>query len=518
MNYRKDIDGLRALAVLPVLFYHAGSSLFSGGYVGVDIFFVISGFLITTVILQELEQDRFTISNFYVRRIRRIFPALFFVVAVTTLICLLIQMPYDLRNYGKSLAATVFFGSNIYFRRQMGYFDSAAETKPLLHTWSLSVEEQFYIFYPIILILIARYLNRAYLKYIMGGLFTLSFLVSLIMMRIDPSDAFYFIHTRAWELLLGALLALGIMPKPRSLAVMNIAGIIGLIMILVSVVGYTNQTAFPPGISALLPCFGAFFCSYIQGFLRLILKKLLSMKPLVFIGLISYSLYLWHWPLLTFFNEYKDIINISEHTKTLVTYSLLLISFIFATVTYKLVETPFRKYKPENVKVFFLSDVCGHGHFFCLSGSILYWTKGFPSRLPESVHSIDHGHDEMQKRGSCKDHRTARLTYDTIQRIGDKGGGEPEFILFGGDSHAGGAIAPGGFDTYAKANGHAGLLVAYNGLVPLYGMGGHERKDCHSDIVQKVMDIVYKHDNIKKVVLVARWVIHVEGGRKGKKR
>ncbi len=130
---------------------------------------MISGFLITTVILQELEQDRFTISNFYVRRIRRIFPALFFVVAVTTLICLLIQMPYDLRNYGKSLAATVFFGSNIYFRRQMGYFDSAAETKPLLHTWSLSVEEQFYIFYPIILILIARYLNRAYLKYIMGG-------------------------------------------------------------------------------------------------------------------------------------------------------------------------------------------------------------------------------------------------------------------------------------------------------------------------------------------------------------
>ncbi len=173
-------------------------------------------------------------------------------------------MPYDLRNYGKSLAATVFFGSNIYFRRQMGYFDSAAETKPLLHTWSLSVEEQFYIFYPIILILIARYLNRAYLKYIMG-LFTLSFLVSLIMMRIDPSDAFYFIHTRAWELLLGALLALGIMPKPRSLAVMNIAGIIGLIMILVSVVGYTNQTAFP-GISALLPCFGAFFAHIFRAF------------------------------------------------------------------------------------------------------------------------------------------------------------------------------------------------------------------------------------------------------------
>ncbi|PLX67030.1 MAG: hypothetical protein C0603_10200 [Denitrovibrio sp.] len=502
MKYRKDIDGLRALAVLPVLFYHAGINLFSGGYVGVDIFFVISGYLITTVIINELEEDRFTIRNFYVRRIRRIFPVLFFILAVVTLIGLYIQMPYEFRNYGKSLSATVFFGSNIYFRRQMGYFESAAETKPLLHTWSLSVEEQFYIFYPIILILLVRYFDKKYIKYI-TIIFILSFVTSVFMVRIDQSDTFYFLHTRAWELLLGALLALGAVPATKNRSILNILSIAGVAMILYSVMLYTDKTLFP-GTNAILPCLGAFLIIY-SGSAETIVKKILGLKPIVYIGLISYSLYLWHWPLLSFFNEYQTVINISDETKETIRYGLLILSFVLSVLTHRYIEVPFRKLRPNNLKKFFYTTFFIM-IVFCLLGGVIYWTKGLGWRLPNAVTQIDHGHDEMEKMGSCNDRRVAGLKYETIRRIGAKDV-EPDFIVFG-DSHAG-AFYPG-FDEYGKEIGKSGLLVAYNGLIPLTGLG-HKYKKCYGDTVEKTLKIVTAHDNIKKVILVARWVIHIEG-------
>lgn len=505
MKYRSDVDGLRALAVLPVLFYHGGMSLFSGGYVGVDIFFVISGYLITSVIIEEVKSGTFTISNFYLRRIKRIFPVLFFILLVTTLLCMFFQMPYDLRNYGKSLTATVFFGSNIYFNKQMGYFTDAAESKPLLHTWSLSVEEQFYIFYPIILMLICRYLGGHYRRYVLM-IVLLSFGVSVVMINGSASDTFYLLHPRAWELGLGALLALGIMPSVGNRAYNESLSAIGLLMILYSVVFYTAETKFPAQ-AALLPCVGAFLLIY-TGSQGTIVGRILSVRPVVFIGLISYSLYLWHWPLLSFFNTYRPVLVMSDTSADLVRYALLVLSFILSVLSYRYIETPFRKMKPQNLKVFFRKTFAVMVAISLL-GAVIYWADGLAFRLPKAVAQIDRGHDEMEKLGSCKDRNTDKLSYETIRRIGAEGG-EPSFIVFG-DSHAG-AFSPG-FDKYGKDEGLTGLMVANNGLMPMLG-NGHERKDCFIDVVKKTIDIINSHDNIKKVFLVSRWVIHVNG-RKG---
>lgn len=509
MKYRSDIDGLRALAVLPVLFYHGGMSLFSGGYVGVDIFFVISGYLITSVIVEEIRQGKFTISGFYLRRIRRIFPALFFIVSAVFIIGFFIQMPYDFRNFGKSLAATVFFGSNIYFNKQMGYFADAAESKPLLHTWSLSVEEQYYIFFPLMLILIAKYLHSKYLRYI-AGLALLSFAVSVYAVRYMPDDAFYLLIPRAWELFLGALLALGAVPVSKNKNIMSFAAFAGLMMIVYSVGFYTADTPFP-GWAALLPCGGAFLLIY-AGMTENPVSRLLSLRPLVFIGLISYSLYLWHWPLIAFFNDYRPVLDISDADAQKVMLCILALSFVLSVLTYKYIETPFRRMRPANMKRFFAYTFAVMTAY-CLLGATAYWTKGFPGRLPEPVALLDHGHDDFEKMGSCKDKRMDSFSYESVRRIGAETA-EPEFLVFG-DSHAG-ALYPG-FDLYGKESGTGGLLITNNGLVPLRGFG-HKWKDCHEETVSKTMNLIKEHDSIEKVILVSRWVVYVNGERmrKGK--
>jgi len=509
MKYRSDIDGLRALAVLPVLFYHGGMTFFSGGYVGVDIFFVISGYLITSVIIEEIKNNTFTIKNFHVRRIKRIFPVLFFILLTVTVLGLFLQMPYDFRNYGKSLSATVMFVSNIYFNKQMGYFTDAAEAKPLLHTWSLSVEEQFYIFYPLILILITRYLDRKYIRYVFG-IFLVSLIASIVMIDKSPSDTFYLLHTRAWELFIGSLLALGAMPALRNRVLSEVLSIGGLAMILYSIVVYTSETQFP-GAAAILPCVGAFLLIYTGGQSTAV-SKVLSMRPFVYVGLISYSLYLWHWPLLSFFNSYRPIILISDGTADTVRYALLALSFLLSVLTYRYIETPFRKIRPKNLKVFF-SKTFAVMAVICLLGGVVYWTDGIPWRMPKTVYQIDNGHDELEKMGSCKDRNTSEFNYESIRRIGADGG-EPEFVIFG-DSHAG-AFYPG-FDAYGKKTGRTGLLVSKNGLVPVLGFG-HKYKDCYTDIAEKTVEIINSHENIKRVVLISRWVIHVEGHKGSKNR
>ena len=226
MVHRPDIDGLRALAVIPVVLFHMDLAAFGGGFVGVDVFFVISGFLITSIIVGDLERGRFSLRRFYERRIRRIFPALFTVLAVTTVLAALILLPRDLEDYSKTLVATSVFASNIHFFRQAGYFDAESHTKPLLHTWSLAVEEQFYIFFPLLLIVLHRFWPRR-LKGVLAVLALASFVASVITVRADQSAAFYLAHTRAWELLLGSLLALGAFPAIRRAGVAESAALAG---------------------------------------------------------------------------------------------------------------------------------------------------------------------------------------------------------------------------------------------------------------------------------------------------
>ena len=260
MKYRSDIDGLRALAIIPVVLYHAGIKQFSGGFVGVDVFFVISGYLITLIITEEIKQQRFTITDFYERRIRRIFPALFVVILFCLIAGTLFILPSDFKSFGKSIMATTLFVANIFFWKKTDYFAAAAETKPLLHTWSLSVEEQFYLIFPIILLFIDRY-NQGRWRTFLLTLAAISLILSVSGVYYYPSATFYLIPTRAWELLLGSFLALDLFPQIHKQRLKDITSIAGLMLISLAVFQFSDITPFPGGY-ALIPCFGAALIIY----------------------------------------------------------------------------------------------------------------------------------------------------------------------------------------------------------------------------------------------------------------
>ncbi|HET6157695.1 MAG TPA: acyltransferase family protein [Dongiaceae bacterium] len=339
-KYRPDIDGLRAVAVLPVVFYHLNISLFSGGFVGVDVFFVISGYLITSLISAEMHEGTYSITRFYVRRARRIFPALFVMGAVSALFVFLFCLPSEAKRFSSTLAAATLFASNFYFFFTSDYFAPGAEAQPLLHTWSLAVEEQFYIFFPLILWLVRRYL-AAREKLVMIALALLSLAISAWLVRVDRTAAFYLLHSRAWELLLGALLAIGTVPAIRSRALANALGIIGLALIVGSVLLYKEQMAFP-GLAALAPCVGAALIIHAGKESSLLASRALSLAPVRFIGLISYSLYLWHWPIdvlsryVAFWYGWDP--DLKPHKVV-----VLALSLVCAILSWHFVEKPFRQ-------------------------------------------------------------------------------------------------------------------------------------------------------------------------------
>jgi peptidoglycan/LPS O-acetylase OafA/YrhL len=339
-KYRPDIDGLRAVAVLPVVFYHLNVSLVSGGFVGVDIFFVISGYLITSLISAEMSDGTYSVTSFYVRRARRIFPALFFVCAVTALFVFLFCLPSDAKRFSSSLAAATLFASNFYFYVTSDYFAAAADTQPLLHSWSLAVEEQFYIFFPLILLLVRRYFARRE-KRIMIALALLSLAISVWLVRTDQAGAFYLLHSRAWELLLGALLAIGTIPEIRSRALAGALGLLGLALIVGSVLFYEERMPFP-GLAALAPCLGAALLIHTGKDASLPAARALSLAPVRFIGLISYSLYLWHWPIdvisryFAFWYGWDP--DLKPHKL-----AVLALSFACAILSWHFVEKPFRQ-------------------------------------------------------------------------------------------------------------------------------------------------------------------------------
>lgn len=280
-------------------FFHAHLGA-PGGFVGVDVFFVISGFLITTLIAEEISNDGFSLVGFYDRRIRRIFPALFVVLLLTVLAGYLLFMPPEFTLVGRSAIATALFYSNMQFWNEAGYFDAVADLKPLLHTWSLAVEEQFYIVFPFLLILIEKWYPRRRLT-ILAGILAVSFLLSLWWVHHHPIDAFFLMPARLWELGIGAVLALidvhgaeyGRLSRAPSSRLAVAMGLTGLAMIAIAVFALSERTPFP-GAAALLPCIGTALV-ILAGKTRNPVSAILEIKPLVFIGLISYSLYLWHW-------------------------------------------------------------------------------------------------------------------------------------------------------------------------------------------------------------------------------
>ena len=348
-KYRKDIDGLRAIAVLSVVGYHAFPEKFYGGYIGVDIFFAISGFLISSILFENLESNTFSFVEFYKRRIKRIFPALLLVMIAAFVLGWFVLLPAEYMQLGKHIFGGAGFISNLLFWNESGYFDNLADTKPMLHLWSLGIEEQFYIVWPLLLWLAAR--KKANLLVITALTLVASFAVNIYSADNNVIADFYSPLTRFWELLFGALAAWVLLNKKGtdyfSLQQKNIASIIGFGLIVSGVALLKNSVVFP-GWWALVPSFGALLL-IMSGQNAVINRFVLSNKILVWFGLISYPLYLWHWPLISFARIVEN-----RTPDTYILFRLVLVAILLAWITYRFIEKPIRRNLNNNLTAPFL--------------------------------------------------------------------------------------------------------------------------------------------------------------------
>ncbi len=377
MKYRSDIDGLRALAVLPVVFFHVGWG-FPGGFVGVDVFFVISGFLISGILLHDLESAQFSILGFYDRRVRRILPALAFMLIGVIFAAWWLFLPYEFEKLGKHLTDVSTFLSNYWLENRAGnYWSPRAEELPLLHTWSLAVEEQFYIFMPILLWGVFRYF-RKYLAFVLSSLFFASLVHAIYTTKVDPSAAFYLLPSRAWELLLGALVCLIAhrITDVRMASLREILGAAGLLMLAFSFFYISGDLPFP-GYAALVPTVGTALLILANSGTITRSGRLLCWPPLVFIGLISYSLYLWHWPIIVFAKAWRHPHPLTNLDEILI----VLGSTLIAVVSWYWVEQPFRgkhfRNMPRRVVLVGLTVLL----FFVAVSLVIRKTDGYPDRF-----------------------------------------------------------------------------------------------------------------------------------------
>jgi peptidoglycan/LPS O-acetylase OafA/YrhL len=383
MRYRPDIDGLRALAVIPVVFYHVGIAGFAGGFVGVDIFFVISGYLICRMIDGDIRNGTFSIGNFYKRRILRILPALFVMFLVTSVLAYLYCLPVELEDYSKSLASAVGSVSNVYFAETTGYFDAPAETKPLLHTWSLGVEEQFYFIVPLLMLVAYRLLpRRAKLLFAIAAV--LSFAAAFVVSYRNTTFVFYLTPFRAWELGLGALLAIKFIPVPKTEFGKDICGMTGLLLLL-GVIFFGSASA-PLLLMTALAGIGATLVIASSESGVSTVGRMLSLRPLVFVGLISYSLYLWHWPLIVF--QRTDALVLSDSSSIVTKLALIAISIGIAFLSWKFVELPFRSRASKSSKAMVFSMASAAMTSAVALCALVLVVGGAPFRFPDRVVAI----------------------------------------------------------------------------------------------------------------------------------
>lgn len=379
IKYRPDIDGLRAIAVLAVFAFHLHYNLIPGGFVGVDVFFVISGYLITKVLIKDLERGSFSIAGFYERRVRRIVPAFVAVLACVFVLAYFYLLPEDFETFARSAVMAALSCSNFFFATQTGYFQSEG---PLLHTWSLGVEEQFYIVFPLLLALLWR--SR---KWRSAGILLLAFVslaVSIAIQRSHPAANFYMPYTRAWELLSGALLPLGLVPRLRSRVLAEVASLGGVLLIAGSMMKYSEATVFP-GLAAVAPCVGAVLVIYAGETFSPVVNRALSLPPLVFVGLISYSLYLWHWPLIVFYDEGFLRVNSLSHRYNVAI--LLVSSLVLSFLTWRFIEIPFRVRKNSTRKRLFVEAACALGLLVAIGVSVVR-LDGLAYRFPAAALEI----------------------------------------------------------------------------------------------------------------------------------
>jgi peptidoglycan/LPS O-acetylase OafA/YrhL len=498
-QFRSDIEGLRSLAILPILLFHAGVDFLRGGYTGVDIFFVISGYLITQILREDTSSGKFSILKFYQRRIARILPALFLVLAFVVLLAgPILVLPTEIAEVYRSAAATTGFVSNIYFWSTINYFSAAAESRPLLHTWSLGVEEQFYIFFPLLMFALRR-MPVPRLRVVFVGLAVLSLVSGLFVQRIYPTADFYLLPFRAWELLLGALLAINAAPRlgPRLRVV---AALGGATLIVLSSLLLATWLPFPSPF-ALAPCVGA---ALVIGYGEsTIVGRVLSLGPVRWIGRISYSLYLWHWPLITFYRQ-----STGNQLSWMETMGLLVTSIAAAAITYHLVERPaqraLRALTPTR------AVALGGGAVVVIVVASLF-VAGNAGRIwrvdprVERIASFENyaewpkGPEAAASRRCFIENQTERLEAGCLAPMP----GKRNVLLFG-DSHA---------DMYGAAlrmkfPGIHWLQATHFGCPPI--VRGWANVTC-SEMVAQALGPVLSSGKVNGVVLVSRWRVDQAG-------
>ncbi|WP_333903116.1 acyltransferase family protein [Achromobacter insolitus] len=512
IKYRPDIDGLRALAVLPVVLFHADISPFRGGFVGVDVFFVISGYLITLLLLQDFAAQRFSLRHFYVRRVRRIFPALLAVVAFTLLASVFLLLPGELTEVGRATQRVAYFFSNhLFWHTQNDYWQqNSLSNQPLLHTWSLAVEEQFYVVVPWLLALcfwLGRHSNKQGhgREVLLWTLLIASLGLSQWLLARDAAGAFYLLPTRAWELLLGSLLASSTQRSkgiPRSRTLAELAGTIGLGLILWSVFAYTDKTNFP-GLNALAPCLGALLIIHAGAWSGgSWVNRLLSLRAIVFIGLISYSLYLWHWPLLVLMRSTGWY---AWGLPPVPVWLLLGIILLASYASWRWIELPFRRTS---------SDARAERRTlaWALLALLLCWALGYGAQrigeagqpfaqpLPQAIITL--GTDTLATPGArCEGNPQLQTVLEGNGGcvLGDRTGTASFAIL--GDSHA--RMWTSALDVLAHERQQPGIGLTYSSCVPLSDVVPPTRKEC-VEITDAAIDYLVRSP-IKRIVLAGYW-------------
>lgn len=495
MIYRADLDGLRAVAVLAVVVYHLFPAAASGGYVGVDVFFVLSGFLITALTLRRIDAGDFSLTDFYARRARRLLPAVFVVLAACAVAGQLLYGATARADLGKAIGASALYAANLHFYAGLDYFSAPLETQPLLHLWSLGVEEQFYLFAPLLLVALAR--RRRLLFGSLVVLVVLSLIASGLALRWDPQAAFYLPPFRAWELGLGALLAF----IPTGWRAPRGSGWVGGMMLLASIFVYDHGTPFP-GPAALLPTLAT--ALILVAGPEATLNRLLSWRPLTWLGRRSYALYLWHWPVLTF-----GAFLLMRRPTVGEAVGLGLLSLGLAAASYRWVETPLRTAAPTTPQRWVLA----RAGLATLAGAGLGWAVYMAGREPH--------HPRVEFRSLAE--QLAEPTTDCARVPGDDHPtricrfGDPEAdadVLVFGDSHV--SMVGGVMSQLGEAAGQNGMVAYRWNCPPIFGLIRRDQPVYHRcDAFTQAMKERIADETPETVVLIARWPLHLDGTRYG---
>jgi len=498
LKYRPEIDGLRALAVVPVILFHAGFELFSGGFVGVDVFFVISGYLITTILIEDIENKRFSIVNFYERRARRILPALFFVILVCLPFAWMWMSPSQMKDFSQSLVAVSLFASNILFWRESGYFAATSEEKPLLHTWSLAVEEQYYLLFPIFLIFAWRSgKNRVFWMIVVMA--AISLLLSEWGWRNKATANFYLAPTRAWELFAGSIAAFTV--QKRGVQKNDLLALIGFAAIIFSIFFYDETTPFP-SVYALVPVLGVVLL-VLYADKDTLAAKVLSTKGLVGVGLISYSAYLWHQPLFAFAR-----ISSANTFSSGVYFSLSILSLILAYFSWNYIEKPFRQPKVERSTIFkssiasltLLSFLGFYGHL----------NDGYKNR-----YTLDDLHLLMPKKGDTSGCHNGLESVDILSGkrcIVRSADDDTIDIAVIGDSHASAITDALKSELSSTKRGFFAFYGSWCAPLINFATDTMGKNGC-IDEINAAYNQVLNDENIRNVVLHAEWANYHIGNR-----